>query len=214
MYDEKHRIIELSEIAEGGKLRHPQKGHREKLLCAKCESHINHFEKHTRRLFVDPLPPPSMGNCRMREHPRLDYPLSKLFFLSILWRASVSSLPLFRHVKLGPHEEPMRQMILNCEPGETTTYPVTLFPLHLEGDHLRDILVEPTYMRFKGRRCYRFVMAGFVVFIIVSVQSPPDPFPQIAISSTGPVRSYSAELTEFPFLNELWKAAGKVTLGL
>ncbi|AHF94146.1 hypothetical protein OPIT5_06415 [Opitutaceae bacterium TAV5] len=212
LYDKDHRFIELSEIAEGGKLTKPQKGHREKLLCERCESRINQFEKHARRLFVDPLPPCMEGSQRFRAHPRLDYTLSKLFFLSILWRASVSSLDMFRHVRLGRHEDIIRRMILSRDPRDTETYSVVLFALKFDGDHFRDFMVEPTYMRVEGRRCYRFVMAGFVVLIFVASLPPPQPYPRLALSPTSPIKSFDSELQEFKFLRVGWDAAAAVKI--
>jgi hypothetical protein len=54
--------------------------------------------------------------------PGLDYPIFKLFHLSILWRASVSALDDFAGVTLGPHEERLRKMILTGNPGAITDY--------------------------------------------------------------------------------------------
>ncbi|HEY1170724.1 MAG TPA: hypothetical protein VGH19_05080 [Verrucomicrobiae bacterium] len=210
LYDDKHHFIALEDV-ESGEIRKGQKGHRERLLCSGCESLINKFEKHSRRLFVDPLPAFVMGSVRIREHPRLDYNLLKLFFLSILWRASVSSLPLFEHVYLGPHEELIRKMLVSGQSGASTHYPIAIFALNYDGDHFRDLLVQPTYARVEGRRCYRFVMMGFVVFIFVASMPAPSPFPLIALNPEKPVRSFSAEFNEFGFLKEVWRRAGEST---
>ncbi len=57
-----------------------------------------------------------------------DYATFKLFHLSVLFRASVSSLSTFQEVNLGAlHEERIRQMLLNEDPGKDWEYPILGF---------------------------------------------------------------------------------------
>ena len=55
-----------------------------------------------------------------------DYPKLKLFFLSVLWRAGVSSHPVFKRVKLGPHSSTLRNAILEANPGNSDFYATVL----------------------------------------------------------------------------------------
>jgi hypothetical protein len=55
-----------------------------------------------------------------------DYPRLKLFFLSLLWRADVTSDPMFKAVRLGAHEQRIRKMILQKDPGSPEDYSVVL----------------------------------------------------------------------------------------
>lgn len=60
----------------------------------------------------------------IKNHPYYDYARYKLFLLSMLWRASISSRPFFSKVKLSHSaEEELRTMINNGEPGEPEEYP-------------------------------------------------------------------------------------------
>lgn len=204
LYNEKHRFRELIDV-RAGRLKIGQKGYTEPLLCAKCESYINGFERHVRRLFTDPLPPGGATTPRLREFANLGYAPTKLFFLSVLWRASISTLPLFKHVDLGPHEEKIRVMIKGRLPGKSTEYEVSLLTLMFEADHFRDFIPEPTVTRANGCRVYRFVLAGFVVFFYVSSHHPPSSHPAISLSESAPVRSLDKELREIGFLHEIWK---------
>jgi hypothetical protein len=206
LYDTEHRFIEMTDVANGI-VRKGQKGYWERLLCSSCESRLNQYEKHSRRLFVDPLPPHIANSRRIREHPRLDYSLFKLFCLSVLWRASVSSISIFDHVKLGPHEEKIRLMLLMNDAGDATTYPVQAMALHFEGDHFRDFLVEPTHARLDGQKFYRFVFMGFVIFIYVSGQTISPAQQRLAIAPNKPVQTFDHELREFTFLRNVWNKA-------
>jgi hypothetical protein len=128
-YDDNHRIIEVSNV-EKGTVRRRQKGMWERLLCTKCEALLNRWERLSRRVFTDCLPPHEAGTKRVRVFRNIDYASFKLFMLSILWRASVTTHSFFKHVSLGPHEEVIRHMILNRDAGEAQDYPMMIFALH------------------------------------------------------------------------------------
>jgi hypothetical protein len=210
LYDVNHRFIEVHDVSRG-RVRRGQKGYWEYLLCPRCESHINGFERRARRLFVDPL---NIGKPPKRsiELTKLCYDKLKLFFLSVLWRSGVSSLDTFRHIQLGRHEAQLRRRILACDPGAPATYGIIIFPLLFEGDHLKDFMVEPTPGRLPGgNRIYRFVFNGFVIFVIVSSHPIETRFRRLLLSETGPLKVYPTELRDFPFLREVWNRAGETT---
>jgi len=209
-YDKNHRYIEVTDVRKG-RVRRGQSGYWDRLLCSDCETKINRFEKHSRRLFTDRLPLATLGRVRMREFPQLDYRLLKLFFLSVLWRASVTGLPVFKHVSLGPHEEKIRLMLSSEDAGSAEDYPTLFFILHFDGAHFRDLMPAPTYMRVQGRKCYRLVLTGFVVLIFVSKQSVPGAFPHVVWGPDRPVRGYDAEVGEFAFFRHVWDTAAQTT---
>jgi len=162
-------------------------------------------------MFVDPLPSLFLNTRTVRQHPNLRYAPLKLFFLSILWRSSVATGSFFRHVSLGPHEETIRQMLLDEDPGSTTAYPPVIFALHFDGQPLPDFMVEPTPTRFEGRRCYRFVLAGFVILIFVSRHTAPEKFLKHVLSPDRPIETYDNELANFGFLREVWNRGAQTT---
>ena len=209
-YDPSHRFIEVTDVKKG-KVRKGQKGYWEKLLCQSCEAHISRFERHARRLFVDPLPSLHPGTRTVRKHVRLRYNLLKLFFLSVLWRSSVSTNSFYKFVSLGPHEETMRKMLLNDDPGSPDLYSVLPYALHFERVWLRDFMVEPTWTKFEARRCYRFVMAGFVIFIFVSSHPLHGELLRHVLSPNRTVETYDKELAAFGFLREVWNKSSETT---
>lgn len=56
----------------------------------------------------------------------LNYQKFKLFLLSILWRASISTRSFFQDVKLGPYEDQIRRMILEDNPGRAEDFPILI----------------------------------------------------------------------------------------
>ncbi len=168
MYDDKHRFHVLS-VIEDQKDWMEQKGLREFLLCDDCETKLSRFEDYGRRVlkggaeFNFQLE----GNAVIVEG--LDYRRFKLFQLSILWRAGVSTLDLFQHVQLGPFEETLRTMIFDEQPGKQEDFGCVMCGLKNGINAVTDLIVQPVRTRSEdGHCCYRFVFGGFQWVFFVS----------------------------------------------
>lgn len=126
LYDDKHKMVSYR-YGEHRITKQPlQKGLGERLLCEACESHLNrNFEQPNieRWMRLSEMSPGKDGARVSVENG--DYSSFKLLLLSILWRASVAARPEFHKVRLGPHEDRIRQMLLTLEPGEETQYPLS-----------------------------------------------------------------------------------------
>ena len=77
---------------------------------------------------------------------KIDYTKFKLFLLSLLWRASISKLPIFKDINLGPYEDKIRQMILDNNPDDPIQYQC----------------VMASYMQLKEAQEYQFIRPGLV----------------------------------------------------
>lgn len=170
LYDDKHRMNVLS-LHEKTPRPYEQKGLREKLLCRDCEARLSVFEKYVSTAFDGKeTEVPLDGVIIVKD---VDYNQFKLFLLSILWRASVSSLDFFSQVSLGPHENKIREMILSNDPGPSDKYGVIPFALIDDGVIQSDIIMQPTRIKLYGRVGYRFVFGGFMwAFLVSGHQSP------------------------------------------
>lgn len=71
----------------------------------------------------------------------IDYAQLKLFVLSVLWRASVSSQPSFSKIQLGKHELIIADMIRNHNPGGLDEFPVIL--ARLVGQRSPNVIFAP-----------------------------------------------------------------------
>ena len=197
-YDEKGRLIEIE--GDSGRKAFVQKGYREYLLCGNCEQTFSRLEK----FFADywyqtsPLPDPAPeGGVFLN----VEYGRFKLFLLSILWRASVSSRDEFAAVRLGPFEEEARLMLLNADAGRDTRFqifgcvyllPETRTPCH-------GTIMPPSRARLpNGTTGYEFIFGGVGWFYIVSKQVVQS-IRAGALSSSGtmalPVNSLSDDST-------------------
>ncbi len=161
MYDDKHRFHVLSAI-ENQKDWMEQKGLRESLLCDDCETKISRFEDYGRRVLKGGTEFQFQRQGSVVIVDGIDYRRFKLFQLSILWRAGVSTLDLFQHVQLGPLEEALRKMVFEEQPGKQEEFGCVMFGLKSGINAIADLIVQPVRTRSAdGCCCYRFVFGGF-----------------------------------------------------
>lgn len=113
----------------------------------------------------------------------VDYKKFKLFLLSILWRASISSNSLFKDVQLGDHEDKLRKMIFNGDPGDVNDYPILIMSLTNKKSLMEDLIVQPTcFQKEEGVNIYKFVINGYIYFFYVS--SDISKIPRLVLDST------------------------------
>ena len=135
MYDQKaHGAIAINGVGRKG-WTYLRKGFQEFLLCNECEQFLNQtYEEFFHRLWCkDGGLLPEVLSQDWYEFDIRDYTKFKLFHLSVLFRASVASLPVFDQVKLGPHCEKIRKMILDQDPGGEMDYPIYCMALFQNG---------------------------------------------------------------------------------
>lgn len=185
LYDEDiHRLHVLS-AAHREAHEYAQKGIREKLLCSCCETKLSKYEMYASEVFSGKLKPVGDQKNGWVELNGLDYARFKLFALSIIWRAGVSTLEFFRAVKLGPHQERLRQMIYNGAPGPPLTYGFALSPITgLEG-RASNIIMQPDKIRVDSHYAYRFIFAGFVWCFFVTSHRPSARLSRLFLDQNG-----------------------------
>ena len=75
----------------------------------------------------------------------------KLFLMSLLWRAGVAKGDFFRCVKLGPHQERLREMLHAEDPSEPDEYGCLITPLLPEKEiAMESIVAMPFLTRTDG----------------------------------------------------------------
>lgn len=164
--------------------RHLQTGFYEELLCVDCEGKLSRIESSVatllRRILASPHPGKITG-VPLSQQPSIgefEYSYSdlKLFGLSIIWRCHHSRLYSFNRVDLGPHEERIKAMLLNNDPGPPSKYAMLLF--RQLGSEIAAQTLYPPYPRrfdFPGLpslRGYAMRAMGFDWIFIVSGSTP------------------------------------------
>ena len=157
MYDKNHKLISFVPVKyqNDSKVKKPSSGEYESgILCQECDNSIlGSYETYGHNViyggtFKQGKKPIchntveadlTILNCR-----NIDYSKLKLFYLSLLWRASISSRPMFKAVDLGTkYTDRIRQMfthrilertlnlLLLLLPGSKTNQPPRICSYHL-----------------------------------------------------------------------------------
>lgn len=181
LFDEKHRIYEVlfkpdfqikSKTRQSG-------GYDKYILCATCDNKVlGSLERYASLVLY--------GGIELTLEKRtntstsininikgIDYQKFKLFLLSILWRASISNLPVFQRVKLGAHENIIKDRILSNNPGSSAEYPCAIFT-HLHNPKIpNQIVAEPGCIINGEQQIYAFLISGnlFIYFTDTDVHT-------------------------------------------
>lgn len=169
LYDDLHKCLEVTIAAPSKSITH-QKGLREPLLCECCDNkRLGKYEDYMARTLYGKQ---GISGKRIRNGilvEGLSYDRARLFQLSMLWRASISSLPEFGEVSLGPHEEKIRALLWDAEPGEPDQYPCVLCVPDRYFKALGDKAIKfPQVQKRHGHTWYDFYCGGLGWMYIVS----------------------------------------------
>ena len=184
LYNDQRRIEVLS-ILPNRKDWQEQKGLWEYLLCETCEQKLSVWEGYSRKVLNGGTPLKGQQEGNLIRICGIDYASFKLFQLSLLWRASVSSLSFFERVNLGVHEEKLRVLLSNSDPGQPLQYPCVMFALKSPTGVTTDLIMQPERLRMDGHTSYRFVFGGFLWAFVVSSHSTLKILSEVVLSQHG-----------------------------
>jgi hypothetical protein len=186
LFDEHHKLnlFAPAQFAAGNRrIARPSSGEYESgILCQECDNELlGSLESYAYRSFyatdVDfsdkaifeagrtemGIPLTRVTNVKYREF--------KLFLLSILWRASISTRPFFDEVHLGPYQEKVRQMLLTGDPGTQDLFPILLFSWEMDNTIPHEFTGKPGINRKEKGVRYIFPIAGVSYIFHVSPTS-------------------------------------------
>lgn len=152
------------------------------ILCGECDNGVlGSWDRYGQKLLLSSPDPTGYlsdhnGKPAVYKIDTFDYKQLKLFFMSILWRAAITSDQFFTQVKLGSWEEKLKKMILAQNPGSENDFSVVLFKY--EGD-LSEIMQNPTKHKEDRVNYYRFRFPNYGFLIKVDQRkfsSELDPF--------------------------------------
>lgn len=190
---------------------HRQQGIWDRLLCGDCEQHLSKWEDYASTLLYQRAQVQEISiGLRVVN---VDYEKFKLFLLSLLWRAGATSRKEFSEVSLGPHEEKLRKMLLENEPGPTEKYGCMPVLCPKYKDVLQNMIISPDTVKVRAHHVVRFLLGGLFWNFFVSSHTP-------SIASEGIFLTEDGELTilaESEFTSEYieqlyrrWKDSGNL----
>jgi hypothetical protein len=202
LYDNKGRLFGMSTKEDTRRsFDIEQKGLREYLLCQSCETQLSRYENYARDLFHNDRF--RVNGNTVEEIENLNYKKLRLFFISILWRSSISSRPFFRNVDLGPHEETARKMILNEDPDPWWRYGCALSDIADYDEDQRGVIIQPVSSQEGAHHHYFYVLGGFLWHYVVSSHRAEDSVEELFLERNGSMMVISKNPESIPFLRQL-----------
>lgn len=116
-----------------------------------------------------------------------DYDKLKLFFLSVLWRAAVSSHPFFKRVDIGPHLEIIRKAIIESDPGNSDFYSTVLALFDAGDERNWAKIMDPFKGRIADITFYTFYLGNIVAYIKVDKRKARTPMREMQIDPNKPL---------------------------
>ena len=170
-YDESHRAVMIPK----GKNKYEQKGLREYLLCGDCDrTVIGKWETYSSPIVKAIQDLDITQNGDQFIVPNIEYPDFKLFQLSLLWRASISSIKMFEKINIGKHhEEVIRKMLLSKDPSKPDQYGCIMFVMG-NARQLQKTISSPVEDSIDGFTCYRFLTGRIFWFFFLPEAYPKD----------------------------------------
>jgi hypothetical protein len=179
-----------------------RKGLYEELLCEQCEKQVCTYEDFAAKVLnggvgigIQSFPDKIIASD-------IQYDKFKLFQLSILWRSGVSRRPEFNNIKLGPHQELLRKMILNNNPGESYEYGCLMSFVPDANERLQRMVypLEPLNRKIKSFQIYRGIFGGLIWAYVVSSHNKSFPCQEVFLSKNGVLIIFSTLPTAKEFI--------------
>lgn len=144
------------------------------ILCSECDGKMAPWDDYGQQVLIRQFPEAVkmslQGKTVAWRMEKFDYQRLKLFFMSLLWRASVSTQTFYKRISVGPFEDRLRTMILNENPGDSQEFAVVL--ARIEDGEITAML-DPHRERHDGISFSRFYLPGFVVYLKVDKRPTP-----------------------------------------
>lgn len=190
---EEHKTLQITK--DGEKIL--QKGIREYLLCQQCETKLSRYEKYAKEL-IQRIPAfPINNDLGFLYSEDVNYPKFKLFQLSMLWRAGISTHKAFAQVSLGPHEEKIRKMLYEENPGKVSDYGC-LMSIIPNSKMIHKVLQSPTKFpkKFFGHNAYKFVTGNLTWVFVVTSHHISSMMKELFFQESGVLRIMSSRHSE------------------
>ena len=174
----------------------------EELLCLECERRFGPWDQYGAECLLHRFDQDAQGKywdgeLMVYEIYNWDEARLRMFALSLLWRAAVTTNPIFKKVTLGgPYEPRLRERILAGDPGSPKDFSVFLSRWLVQPEHAGMELtqISPYVWRLEGINMAKIFLGGFVFYIKCDQRQFVEPFPDIILSPNRPVFAMPRQL--------------------
>jgi hypothetical protein len=190
------------------------------ILCETCDNKIlgGIYESYAQKaIYGGELPEEVSPKCENYQNPNdgaeysicknFDFQKLKKFYLSILWRASITDRPFFSHVNLGQkHEEKIRNILLNNEKVSKDEYPIVITSFMRTNNALENLIAEPRRIKTKsGLNGYIFLMDSlqFIIYVNSSEHKISDVIQRLSMKEDEMITMHLPNGKEIEFLKTM-----------
>jgi hypothetical protein len=163
------------------------------ILCAPCDNTMGKWDHYAQQVLMMDMsgftPIGTQERLGGWERHEYEYPLLKLFFISLAWRASISTHNFYMQINIGPKfEEKARLMLRTEDPGDAHDFGVVLARFT---EPLGHAFLNPHSERMVGVNHIRFYVAGFVIYMKVDQRRYRRDLEHFLLSQTTTLRIQS-----------------------
>lgn len=177
----------------------------EEFLCHECEQRIGEWEGYAHKVFFGGDPHIKVQDCGDRfEITGLQYAPFKLFQMSLVWRAAITSRPEVPKINLGPHAERLRKLLIGERPGENHEYGVMLMLPSPSIQEMMEHSIDPPKRhsgKVYGHTAYTAVFGGLFWTYFVSNHSE-ELRSDMFLSRNGRLPVFGFEMPAIEFMRE------------
>ena len=168
------------------------------ILCQDCEKKFSEQESYARATLFSTNSVPvrkasqisysSNDGLTTAHIKNINYQRFKLFLLSLLWRASISSRPFFNELSLDDlHEERPPGMLLSEDAGDEDEYLPMIFTSARDNSISKDFVSQPRTSTFSDHVIVTFPMADLFISFVVGLPKDriPPHYRQVAIRKSN-----------------------------
>ncbi len=156
------------------------------ILCAKCDNRIGKYDNYAQKIFLKSEPEIIPGITDAELINSIDYKKLKLFFISLLWRASISNRIFFKNIAVGPFEKGLCTLLENENPGGAQDFGVIVTRFKsTKYEHAKEknITVPFQHRLSDGINvCVFYLPRGYKTYIKVDTRNFDETLTKIAIA--------------------------------
>lgn len=198
---------------EEGRTGHTQSGvHDREILCSDCEAKLGPYDKYgiefLRDRKLEGLKTGPRGQAKWYELSDYEYDKLYLFFVSLLWRASVTTDDFFSDVSLGTLETKAADIINGPDTATRKYFDVMIskFETSKVVHGAERAHYGPRRIRMGGTNAYSFAFGGYEIIIKATNRSLPVMFAPFLLSSLKPLRIAVTKFDGSIFSDDFWAA--------
>jgi hypothetical protein len=158
----------------------------ENILCRACEDTFQEYDDYAAKVLLNEKSAfnelKHNGSIVGWQRTNVDYKKLKIFFLSLLWRASVSGHVFFSKVRLGPFQNVVKDMIWEGQPGSNDTFSCVLSRFDVD---LGGFALDPHRERWDNRNWMRIYFGEYMLLIRCDQRSGPEKFERLRFENDG-----------------------------